>query len=81
MFNLILNKFSISISDNVCELWIKELTTLLAKPHNMCNADEIRLFFRFILDYTIAFKNEICHSNKSSKERITILLINNIMGA
>lgn len=73
---------SASVSDNVCESWKKQLTTLLRdyEPHNIFNADETGLFFKCLPDRTLAFKNEKCHGGKSSKERITILLIANMTG-
>lgn len=50
------------------------------EPHNIFNADETGLFFKYLPDRTLTFKDEKYHSGKHSKERITILVCANMSG-
>ena len=59
------------------------LPSLLGKyePDDICNVDEIGLFYRLLPDRTYAFKGEDCHGGKMSKERVTLPLGANMIGS
>ncbi|CAG4935600.1 unnamed protein product [Colias eurytheme] len=70
--------------DNIetCNKWNSELQDLLHgyEPDNIFNADETGLFFKYLPDKSLSFKNDKCHGGKHSKERLTILLGANMSG-
>ncbi|XP_008180353.1 tigger transposable element-derived protein 4-like [Acyrthosiphon pisum] len=74
---------SSSVDDNVCSDWHRKLSTLLKnyEPRNVSNTDETALFFKCLSDKTFTFKEEKCHGEKHSKDRLTILQAVNMDGS
>jgi hypothetical protein len=72
------------IRDEDCEKWKRDVLPSLIEnyqPKDVFNADETGLFFKCLPDKTLTFKNEKCHGEKHSKERVTLLLGANMDGS
>lgn len=72
-----------SVDESVVENWhshtVKGALKVYA-PGNIFHADKFGLFFNVMPDKTLSFKDETCHGEKLSKERLTILLCANSEG-
>lgn len=59
------------------------LQPLLSKyqPEDIFNADETSFFFKMLPQQTYAFKGQPCSGNKTSKDRLTLMLCCNMTGS
>lgn len=63
---------SACVDDQVCARRIEKLPqrTKEYKSENEFNAEETGLYYKCLPDKTSAFKEDMCHGGKNSKERI-----------
>uniref|UniRef100_H3B7F5 HTH CENPB-type domain-containing protein n=1 Tax=Latimeria chalumnae TaxID=7897 RepID=H3B7F5_LATCH len=73
-----------SVNSNILDDYVTtKLPSLLIgyQPRDIFNIDETGLFYKLLLNRTLALKGEECHGGKHSKERITPLVGSNMDGS
>jgi hypothetical protein len=67
---------SAAVDTDTRDLWLERLPMLLERYElqDIYNADEMGLFYNYLLDRMLTLKGHSCHGEKSAKERITVLL-------
>jgi hypothetical protein len=73
---------STAVDTNATDLWFERLPERLEgyEARDIYNADETGFFFNCLPDRKRALKGEICHGEKSVKERLMVLLCTNSNG-
>jgi len=74
-----------SVNNDDIASWKNNMLLSLLLEHNrsddVYNAGEFGLFFKLMPDKSFVFKNKTCHGGKLSKERLTVLMCTNSIGA
>lgn len=64
---------SAAVNDETVDVWKKQTLPALIQgyePRNVFNADETGLFYKLLLDRTLAMRDDKCFGGKRSKERV-----------
>lgn len=72
------------VSDEDCTKWQRDTLPNLLKNYqaeDIFNADETGLFFNCLPDNILTFKNQKCHGEKNSKQRVTLMIGTNMNGS
>lgn len=72
-----------AVDMNCVQDWLQNKWPIIRRNFNdedIFNGDETGLFYKLTPDRTLRFKGEKCEGGKLSKERITVLIVANLLG-